>query len=89
MRRIAELPGEISNATELRGPHRLTRYAEELAALFHRFYSECRVVSDDDELTQARLWLCTVAKRSLATTLGLLGVSTPESMERLATDDDG
>src|SRR5262249_37192839 len=82
MRRIAELPGEIATATELRGPHRLTRYAEELAALFHRFYGECKVVGDDPELTQARLWLCRVAKQALAVALDLLGVSAPESMQR-------
>jgi arginyl-tRNA synthetase len=89
MRRIAELPGEIAAATALRGPHRLTRYAEELAALFHRFYGECKVVGDDEELTQARLWLCRVAKQSLATALTLLGVSTPESMDRAEAAVDG
>jgi arginyl-tRNA synthetase len=88
MRRIAELPQEIATATELRGPHRLTRYAEELAALFHKFYGECKVVGDDAELTQARLWLCRVAKQTLAVALGLLGVSTPESMERTEADVD-
>jgi arginyl-tRNA synthetase len=87
MRKIAELPGEIRTATELRGPHRLTRYAEELASLFHRFYGECQVVGDDPELTQARLWLSRVAKTTLASVLGLLGVSAPESMER--ADEQG
>jgi arginyl-tRNA synthetase len=88
MRRIAELPQEIANATELRGPQRLTRYAEELAGLFHRFYGECKVVGDDAELTQARMWLCRVAKQALATSLDLLGVSTPESMERAEANSD-
>ena len=46
-----------------------------------------RVVSDDAELTQARLWLCTVAKQALASALGLLGVSAPESMERVDADE--
>jgi arginyl-tRNA synthetase len=82
MRKVAELPGEIRTATEFRGPHRLTRYAEELAAQFHRYYVECKVVSDDAELTQARLWLSRTAKQALATVLGLLGVSAPESMQR-------
>jgi arginyl-tRNA synthetase len=88
MRRISELPGEIAGATDLRGPHRLTRYAEELAALFHRFYGECKVVGDDADLTQARLWLCTVAKQALAVALGLLGVSAPGSMERSGASDE-
>ncbi len=82
MRKIAELPSEVQTATDFRGPHRLTRYAEELAALFHRFYGECKVVGEDAALTQARLWLCRVAKQALANVLGLLGVSAPESMER-------
>jgi arginyl-tRNA synthetase len=87
-RRVAELPKEVADATDLRAPHRLTRYAEELAALFHRFYAECKVVGDDAELTQARLWLCRAAKQALAAALALLGVSAPESMERLSDDDD-
>src|SRR5581483_10526 len=45
---IAELPGRVSEAAELRAPHRLTHYAQDLAARFHRFYTECRVVTDDD-----------------------------------------
>jgi arginyl-tRNA synthetase len=88
MRRVAELPGEVMDATQLRAPHRLTRYAEELAALFHRFYGECKVVGDDAELTQARLWLCRAAKQALAAALDLLGVAAPESMERLDADAD-
>ena len=82
LRRIADLPDEVRQAAELRAPHRLTHYAQDLAARFHRFYTECRVITEDDELTQARLWLCTAAKQGLANVLGLLGVSAPESMER-------
>jgi arginyl-tRNA synthetase len=82
LRRIADLPDEVRQAAELRAPHRLTHYAQDLAARFHRFYTECRVITEDDELTQARLWLCTAAKQGLANILGLLGVSAPESMER-------
>ncbi len=72
-------------AAEQRGPHRLTHASQNLAARFHRFYTECRVVSDDEGLTQARLWLCAGTKQVLANLLGLLGVSAPDSMER----DDG
>jgi arginyl-tRNA synthetase len=49
----------------------------------HRFYTDCRVVSEDDALTQARLWLCTSAKQAIANVLALLGVSAPRSMERV------
>jgi arginyl-tRNA synthetase len=82
LRRIADLPDEFRQAADLRAPHRLTHYAQDLASRFHRFYTECRVITDDERLTQSRLWLCTAAKRSIANVLGLLGVSAPERMER-------
>jgi arginyl-tRNA synthetase len=83
LRGLEAVPEQISRAAELRAPSRLTHAAQDLAARFHRFYTDCRVVSDDDELTQARLWLSVGAKQVLANLLGLLGVSAPESMERV------
>jgi arginyl-tRNA synthetase len=85
---IAELPGVIAGAAAARAPHRLPHYAEQVAAAFHRFYRECRVVTDEDATTQARLWLCVAAKQVLATALGLVGVSAPESMARLEDEDE-
>jgi arginyl-tRNA synthetase len=82
LRRIAELPNRVAEAAELRAPHRLTHDAQDLAAQFHRFYTECRVLTDDEALTRARLWLCVGTKLAIANVLGLLGVSAPESMER-------
>jgi arginyl-tRNA synthetase len=82
LRAIADVPGEIALAAERRAPHRLTHASQDLAARFHRFYTDCPVLSDDGELTQARLWLCVAAKQVIANLLGLLGVSAPESMER-------
>jgi arginyl-tRNA synthetase len=87
LRALAEVPTTIATSAEQRAPHKLTHAAQELAATFHRFYTECRVVSDDAALTQARLWLCTATKQVLATLLGLVGVSAPESMDRLEGDD--
>jgi arginyl-tRNA synthetase len=83
LRGIAELPKQVREAADLRAPHRLTHYAQDLAAQFHRFYTECRVLTDDDGLTRARLWLCLGTKQAIANVLGLLGVSAPESMERV------
>jgi arginyl-tRNA synthetase len=83
MRAVADVPGTIAVAADLRAPHKLTHAAQELAATFHRFYTDCRVVSDDAELTQARLWLSAATKQVLANLLGLVGVSAPESMDRL------
>jgi len=57
IRTLSELPEVIEAAAAGRAPHRLTKYAEEVAHAFHRFYTECRVVGDDDATTQARLWL--------------------------------
>jgi len=83
LRAIADVPGVIARAAELRAPHRLTHAAQELAAKFHRFYTECRVVSDDAALTQARLWLCAATKQTIANLLGLVGVAAPERMDRV------
>ncbi|HEY7477607.1 MAG TPA: arginine--tRNA ligase [Actinomycetota bacterium] len=82
LRAIAEVPASIAKAAELRAPHRLAHASQELAARFHRFYTECRVVSDDVEMTQARLWLAAATKQVLGNLLGLLGVSAPERMDR-------
>ncbi len=86
LRGLADVPALIAYAAELRAPHRVAHAAHDLAALFHRFYTGCKVVSDDPELTQARLWLAVATKQVLANLLDLLGVSAPESMER--SDDD-
>ncbi|MGZ4120916.1 MAG: arginine--tRNA ligase [Actinomycetota bacterium] len=80
LRKLGELPEAVEVAARLRAPHRMTRFAEDLAALFHAFYRDCRVVSEDVALTQARLHLATATKITLANTLQLLGVAAPESM---------
>jgi arginyl-tRNA synthetase len=87
LRGLAGVPRQIASAAELRAPHRIAHAAQDLAARFHRFYTECRVVSDDEALTQARLWLATGTKQVLANLLDLLGVSAPEAMARVDDDD--
>jgi arginyl-tRNA synthetase len=87
MRALADIPGLIATAAAQRAPHRLTHASQDLAATFHRFYTECRVVSDDAAVTQARLWLSRATKQVLATLLDLVGVSAPESMDRLDASD--
>jgi arginyl-tRNA synthetase len=88
LRSLADVPGLIATAAGQRAPHKLTHAAQDLAAVFHRFYTECRVVSDDPALTQARLWLCSATKQVTANLLELIGVSAPEAMERLEIADD-
>jgi arginyl-tRNA synthetase len=80
VRRLLELPEEVAAAAERRAPHRLCAYATSTAADFHAFYRDCRVVGADPPTEAARLALCLAAKRSIARTLDLLGVSAPERM---------
>jgi arginyl-tRNA synthetase len=83
VRKMVELPEVVALAAENLAPHHLPHYAQELAAAFHGFYRDCRVVSSDPEdleITKARLRLAKAAKLVLARTLALIGVSAPESM---------
>jgi arginyl-tRNA synthetase len=80
MRKLATFEEVVPEAAEARAPQRITRFVEELAATFTAFYRDCRVVSEDADLTQARLALCLATRSVLASGLGLLGVSAPESM---------
>jgi arginyl-tRNA synthetase len=86
LRTLADFPDQVRLAAEARAPYRLTRYTEDVAAAFHRFYTECRVVTDDDELTQARLHLSEAARQVIANALVIVGISAPDSMERLEED---
>lgn len=81
---LAEFPRVVAGAAELREPHRIARYAEELAGIYHRFYADCRVLPMGDEpmtdLHRARATLCSATARVIANSLELLGVSAPEKM---------
>lgn len=70
----------IANAARERAPHRVTRYAYELAGLFHHFYRECRCLCDDPALSQARLGLILAVQYVLVHALTILGVSAPDRM---------
>lgn len=84
LRVLAEFPRVVKAAAELREPHRVARYLEELAGTYHRFYDSCRVLPRGDEetidLNQARLVLVDATRVVLANGLALLGVSAPERM---------
>ena len=81
---LGEFPRIVATAAELREPHRIARYLEELAGTYHRFYDACRVLPQGDEEatdgTRARLWLCEATRTVLANGLALLGVGAPERM---------
>jgi arginyl-tRNA synthetase len=80
LRRLAGFEEVVLVGASQRAPHRLTRYAEDLAGAFHRFYAECRVLSNDQALSSARWWLVNATRQVLANTLGLIGVDAPERM---------
>jgi arginyl-tRNA synthetase len=81
VRAIAEFPRVAGEAAELRAPHRIAAYATELAAGFHAFYRDCRVLDDDDlARTRSRLALCRAVRGVLASSLDLLGLDAPEEM---------
>jgi arginyl-tRNA synthetase len=84
LRALGEFPRVLTGAAELRAPHRVARYLEELAGTYHRFYDSCRVLPRGDEeataLTTARLWLCAATATVLRNGLDVLGVQAPERM---------
>ena len=81
---LGEFPRVVAGAAELREPHRIARYVEELAGVYHRFYADCRVLPLGDEtpseLHSARATLCSATAQVIANGLELLGVSAPEKM---------
>jgi arginyl-tRNA synthetase len=81
---LAEFPRVISSAAELRQPHRIARFIEELATLYHGFYNDCRVLPMGEEKPNdthsARATLCLATRQVIKNGLTLLGVSAPERM---------
>ena len=80
IRKLTLLPELVETVAATLEPHHLTYYAQDLAAAFHTFYRDCRVVSDDTCLTNSRLKLVAATKLVLARTLHLLGMAAPEKM---------
>jgi len=84
LKALGEYPAVVASAAELREPHRVARYLEEVAGAYHRFYDKCRVLPLGDEpitdLQRARLWLNDATRTVIANGLALLGVSAPERM---------
>jgi arginyl-tRNA synthetase len=83
LRALEAYPGVIAEAATLRAPHRVTTWVRDFAKDFHGFYRDCRVISDDAPLTQARLWLAEACRLGLASALAILGVDAPDEMTRI------
>jgi arginyl-tRNA synthetase len=81
---LGEFPRVVATAAELRAPHRLARYLEDLAGTYHRWYDNCRIIPQGDDaitdVNRTRAWLNEATRIVLANGLGLLGVSAPERM---------
>jgi arginyl-tRNA synthetase len=88
LRSLANYPDAIHEAADARAPQKVSTWARDFASEFHGFYRDCKVLSDDAELTQARLWLTEACRVGLANALGVLGVHAPDEMSRLDRDDD-
>ncbi|MBR6531700.1 MAG: arginine--tRNA ligase, partial [Clostridia bacterium] len=80
IRHLAGLTNEIVVAARNYDPAKITRYAVDLATLFHKFYNACRVSCDDEKLMQARLYLCVCVKDTIKNILEMLKITVPESM---------
>jgi arginyl-tRNA synthetase len=83
LRALAVYPDAVHEAAEARAPQKLSTWVRDFARAFQGFYHDCRVLSEDAELTQARLWLTEAARVGLANALALLGVHAPDEMARL------
>jgi arginyl-tRNA synthetase len=81
VKKLLAFPDEVAESAERRAPHRIAGYALELAQTFTAFYRDCLVVGAEGEgVEDLRLCLSVATQRTIATALGLLGVTAPESM---------
>ena len=79
-RRLNEFPSVVKGVAEHEAPHRLARYARDVAVDFHSFYTECRILVEDANIRRGRVALSLAAKSILARVLSMLGVTAPETM---------
>ncbi|ADL08896.1 arginine--tRNA ligase [Thermosediminibacter oceani] len=80
IKKLADFPGEIRVAASTLSPYRIANYTLELAAAFHSFYNVCRVLTDDPDLTAARLMLVKAVQQVLRNAFRILGISAPDRM---------
>ncbi len=80
IRHLSSLTDEVIIAAKNYDPARITRYAIELATLFHKFYNACRVNVDDESLRRARIHLCLCVKNVLKNVLTMMKITVPDSM---------
>jgi arginyl-tRNA synthetase len=88
LRALEDYPRMLADAAALRAPHRVATWVRDFAKSFHGFYRDCRVISDDAALTQARLWLAEACRLGLASALAILGVHAPDEMTRILDEPE-
>ncbi len=80
LKKLFEFPDDVLYSAENYETHRITIYLEELASLFHRFYTECRIIGSEKKLAEARISLAVAVQTVLRNGLSILGVSAPDKM---------
>jgi arginyl-tRNA synthetase len=80
LKKLFEFPDEVLYCAENYEPHKIANYLEELAALFHKFYTVCRIIGSEKQLAEARMSLIVAVKTVIKNGLAILGVSAPEKM---------
>jgi arginyl-tRNA synthetase len=80
LKKLGLFEDEMLYAAENYEPHRIANYLEELAALFHRFYTECRIIGTEKNLAEARISLCMAVQIIMRNGLTILGLTAPEKM---------
>ncbi|MDF2499507.1 MAG: argS [Anaerosporomusa subterranea] len=80
IKKMGSYPGEIADAARERAPHRIARFAHELAGLFHTFYNQCRIIGVEPEIQTARLALVAAVQSTVRHALAILGVTAPDKM---------
>ena len=80
IKKLYEFPEEVLISAETFEPNRICTYLEELAALFHRFYTVCRIIGSEKKLAEARIALIVAVKTTIKNGLTILGVSAPDKM---------
>ncbi|SFL76912.1 arginine--tRNA ligase [Pelosinus propionicus] len=80
IKKLGEYQEEIADAAKERAPHRIARYAHDLAGQFHTFYNQCRIKGVEQDLQLARMALAKAVQTTIRHALGILGISVPEKM---------
>ena len=88
LRALALYPDVVAEAVETRAPQKISTWVRDFARIFHGFYRDCRVLTDDVAHTQARLWLTEACRIGVANALAILGVHAPDEMSRLDEQED-